>query len=622
VHGERRVQVKRLFTILVCSIVLISHQAIASDFRFSPRPNKAHLVQWRNWGPEALEEARKKNRLILLSLSAVWCHWCHVMDETTYSNDELISYLNEHFIPIRVDADLRPDIDTLYNQGGWPSTTILTPQGEVISGGNYIPPEEMLARLKRTAALFSTDRSTITDRIEEVKAMKELGRIREPGLRNPPDKGDLDKIVAVLKNSFDNIHGGFGYNQKFPNPDAIDFLLSRYARNKDESIKKIVTKTLDGMAKGGLYDKVEGGFFRYATKPDWSEPHYEKMLEVNAGLIRTYADASLAFNSKEYLAIVRESMGFVQARLYDPASGALYGSQDADESYYKKQDRKGLRPPFVDMTTYADSSSLMISALVAAYSASGEAQYLDMAVKSAEFLLRNVSAGDDGVFHAFRNGAPSLKGLLSDNALFGSAMLDLYNTTGERRYLRTAQEIGRLVISRYYARSTKRFRSSFDTSISRPVTAGVLSEMNENLANYRAVRFLNRLAFTGEYENLKVVRNIVAASISREYEKFAPHAGTYGTVLLWMVGEPVQITILADGEGARNYLSTINRLSVPEKAVRVLSLSEDVKEIKKLKYPLQEAVYLCVGKRCSAPITSAEGLTAGLKDIIAKSVRD
>jgi len=327
VHGERRVQVKRLFTILVCSIVLISHQAIASDFRFSPRPNKAHLVQWRNWGPEALEEARKKNRLILLSLSAVWCHWCHVMDETTYSNDELISYLNEHFIPIRVDADLRPDIDTLYNQGGWPSTTILTPQGEVISGGNYIPPEEMLARLKRTAALFSTDRSTITDRIEEVKAMKELGRIREPGLSNPPDKGDLDKIVEVLKNSFDNIHGGFGYNQKFPNPDAIDFLLSRYARNKDESIKKIVTKTLDGMAKGGLYDKVEGGFFRYATKPDWSEPHYEKMLEVNAGLIRTYADASLAFNSKEYLAIVRESMGFVQARLYDPASGALYGSQ-------------------------------------------------------------------------------------------------------------------------------------------------------------------------------------------------------------------------------------------------------------------------------------------------------
>jgi uncharacterized protein YyaL (SSP411 family) len=594
---------------------------MASDFRFSPRPNKAHLVQWRSWGPEALEEARKRNRLVLLSLSAVWCHWCHVMDETTYSNDEIISFINEHFIPVRVDADLRPDIDSLYNQGGWPSTAILTPQGEVISGGSYLPPEEMLARLKRTAALFSTDRSTIVDRIEEVKVMKELGRIRESGPGSLPDKGELDKIVEVLKDSFDSIHGGFGRNQKFPNPDAIDFLLSRYARNQDESIKRIVTKTLDEMAKGGLHDRVEGGFFRYATKPDWSEPHYEKMLEVNAGLIRNYAEASRVFDSKEYLAVVRESIRFVQARLYDPASGALYGSQDADESYFKKQDRKGLRPPFVDKTIYADSSSLMISALVAAYNATEEALYLDMAVKSAEFLLRNMTAESDGVFHAFHNGAPSLKGLLADNALFGSAMLDLYNTTGERRYLRIAQEIGRLVIGRY-ERVTKRLRATLDTPIKKPVTAGILSDMNENLANYRAVRFLSRLAFTGEYEKLKVVRDSVTASISKEYETFSPHAGTYGTVLLWMVGEPVQITILADGEGARNYLSTINRFFVPEKAVRALSLSEDVQEIKKLKYPLQEAVYLCVGKRCSAPITSAEGLKAGLKNFIAKPDRE
>jgi uncharacterized protein YyaL (SSP411 family) len=299
----------------------------------------------------------------------------------------------------------------------------------------------------------------------------------------------------------------------------------------------------------------------------------------------------------------------------------LYGSQDADESYFKKQDRKGLKPPFVDTTTYADSSSLMISALVAAFNATGESIYLDMAVKSAEFLLRNVSAGDEGVFHAFRNGAPSLKGLLSDNALFGSAMIDLYNTTGERRYLGTAQVIGRLVSSRY-ERATRRLRANPDSLLNKPVTAGVLSEINENLANYRAVRFLSRLAFTGEYDKLNVVRDIVTASISREYEKFSSQAGTYGTVLLWIVGEPVQIIVLADGKGARNYLTMINRLSVPEKAMRVLSLSDDAKEIKKLNYPLREAVYLCVGKRCSAPITSAEGLKTGLNDAITKPGRD
>jgi uncharacterized protein YyaL (SSP411 family) len=622
VQKERRVPVKRFFTIIACGVFLISHLAMASDFRFSPRPNKAHLVQWRSWGPDTLEEARKKNRLVLLSLSAVWCHWCHVMDETTYSNDEVISYINEHFIPVRVDSDRHPDIDALYNQGGWPSTAILTPQGEVISGGNYIPPEELLARLKRAAALFVTNPTTIADRLEEIKAMKELGRIRETGRTGLPDKGDLDRIVAVLKSSFDDIHGGFGRNQKFPNPDAIDFLLSRYARNRDEGIKNILAKTLEGMAKGGIHDKVEGGFFRYATKPDWSEPHYEKLLEVNAGMIRNYADAALVFNRKDYLALVREGIGFVRARLYDPASGALYGSQDADESYYKKQDRKGLRPPFVDATTYADSSSLMISALVAAYTATGETRYLDMAVKSAEFLLRNMTAGTEGVFHDFHNGAASLKGLLSDNALFGSAMLDLYNTRGDRRYLRTAQDIGRLIIGRFYDRATKRFRFSLDAPISRPVTAGVLSDVNENLANYRAVRFLSRLAFTEEDKKLKEVRDVVAVSTSGEYEKFAPLAGTYGTALLWMVGDPVQITILADGEGIWNYLSAINRLFVPEKVVRVLSLSADMTEIKKLKYPLQESVYLCVGRRCSKPITSVEGLKAGLKDLLAKPGRD
>ena len=134
-------------------------------------------------GPGALEEAKKKNRLILLSLSAVWCHWCHVMDETTYSDEEIISYINEHFIPIRVDADMRPDIDTLYNQGGWPSTAILTPEGEVLTGGTYIPPKEMLSRLKRADAFFRDDKAALADRLAELKAMKAPKKCGREGLR-------------------------------------------------------------------------------------------------------------------------------------------------------------------------------------------------------------------------------------------------------------------------------------------------------------------------------------------------------------------------------------------------------------------------------------------------------
>jgi uncharacterized protein len=606
----------RKIAVAVCLLLFMNQPAMASDFRFSPRPNKANLVQWRDWGPAALEEAKKKNRLILLSLSAVWCHWCHVMDETTYSDEKIIAYINEHFIPVRVDADMRPDIDALYNQGGWPSTAILTPEGEVVSGGTYIPPGEMLSRLTRAAAFFRDDQAGLADRLAELKAMKAAEEVRQGRLANTPDRGDLGRIVQVLERSFDGENGGFGRGQKFPNPDAIDFLLSVYRANGDESAKRIVTRTLDRMAKGGLFDRVEGGFFRYATKPDWSEPHYEKMLEVNAGMIRNYAAASMALDNKDYQSIVRACAAYIQANLYDPESGGFYGSQDADEAYYAKQDRKGMKKPFVDRTVYADSSSLMISALVLAYQAIGENQYLAMAAKGAELMLQNMFAENEGVFHALREGAPSLAGLLSDNALFGAALLDLYGTTGEKRYLDRADGIGSMLIDRYYDAATRRFRATPGPALRTPLTAGVLSGANENVANYRALRFLSRLTHYRDRERMREVRDASLMAMSGEYRKFPPQAGSYGTILLWVVKEPLQVTIVSNAEGMRKYLAGVNGVYVPEKVLRILSLTRDLEEIKKLNYPLQEAVYLCEGKRCSAPITKPEKLASELRRFI------
>ncbi len=611
---------KRTAVSFVALVIFQASLTFAADFRFSPRPNNAHLIQWRAWSPEAFEEARKENRLILLSLSAVWCHWCHVMDETTYSDAAVINYINEHFIPIRVDADRRPDIDSYYNQGGWPSTVILTPQGEVLSGGNYIPPEEMLGRLRRISALFTNDHGAIQARIEEVKAMKNREGRGQEDFAGAPDKSILDNIVQLLKHSFDERNGGFGRGQKFPSPDSIDFLLSVYAKNNDEEIKRIVTLTLDREAEGELFDKIGGGFFRYATRPDWSEPHYEKMLDVNAGMIKNFAEASLVFHNKEYLRVMRETVRYVQAHLYDAASGVFFNSQDADEAYYEKKDRKGMAAPFVDRTAYADSSSLMISALVASYGATADAHYLDMARRNADFILTKLYTPSDGVFHSFRDNAPHLKGVLSDNALAGLALLDLYNTTGEKKYLDAAQAIGRQIVDTFYDADRRRFRAFLDTSPKKPVTAGVLSTVNENLANFRAISFLGRLAYTGGDKKQMEARDAVAAALSRVYERFAPQAAVYGSALLWVVGEPVQITILADENGARKYQAEVNRIFIPEKVVRVLSLSRDREEIIKLTYAIKESVYLCAGKRCSAPISDPERLGVELRDFAGKAV--
>ncbi len=609
---------QRLTIMVLCWLFVITPAAGAAEFRFSPNPNKAHQIQWREWGPEALQQARSGNKLILLSLSAVWCHWCHVMDETTYSSNEVVSFLNAFFIPIRVDADLRPDIDALYNQGGWPSTVILTPQGEVLSGGNFMPPEEMLGLLRRVQALFLKDPDIAAKRIEEVKIMNVLDIMQESRLRSRPGMDDLRNIDAVLVNSFDSTYGGFGGGQKFPNPDAITYLLSRQARNKDAQTEAIITRTLDHMAKGAIHDRVEGGFFRYATRADWSEPHYEKMLEVNAGMIRNYAEASLVFGRKEYLDIVRDCMRFAQVNLYDPASGVFYGSQDADEGYYKKRDRKGLKAPLVDRTVYTDSSALMVSALIAAYYATGQRPYLDMAVRSADFMTLNMSAGVEGMYHSYRNGAPALNGLLSDNALFGAAQLDLYNATGEKRYLKHAVKLGTLIIKHFYNTASMRFQFVQSDTLVNPVKAGFHNKVNDNLANYRALQFLGRLVLTGDYPGWQEVLDSVISTLSGEYQRFTPHAGTFGTFLLYTAGEPVRITIIAPGDEAKQYISAINRMFVPEKVVQVLSLSEDAGEIRRQKYPLEEAAYVCAGKRCSAPINDPDVLRIELKNFLRK----
>src|SRR5579875_3527969 len=224
------------------------------DLHFSPRPNRAHEIAWRPWEAATFAQAQAEDKPILLAISAVWCHWCHVMDETSYSDPEVIETINERFIPIRVDNDRRPDVNARYNMGGWPTTAILTPEGDPITGGTYIPPSQLKRTLDQVAELYKTHKAEIAD-------------------------------------GFDPEYGGFGYEPKFPQTDALELLLLEYRRSRalgspDERLYNMLAKTALGMARGGMYDHVEGGFFRYSTTRDWSVPHFEKMAEDHGGLLR------------------------------------------------------------------------------------------------------------------------------------------------------------------------------------------------------------------------------------------------------------------------------------------------------------------------------------------------
>jgi uncharacterized protein YyaL (SSP411 family) len=330
----------------------------ASEFHFSPRPNRASEIRWHSWSSEAFDEARTTRKPILLSISAVWCHWCHVMDETTYSQPGVIELINRDYVPIRVDNDVRPDINQRYNMGGWPTTAFLTPSGDILTGATYLPPDQMAGALAHIATYYRNNQAEIASRVLEARKRSAGVVARSAGSLEP---GLVDLVLDAVMAAYDPEYGGFGVAPKFPQTDALLLLLEQAALRADEQLRRMAVHTLEQMTNGGMYDHVEGGLFRYSTTQDWSVPHFEKMLEDHAGFVQALALAGMG----DALA---KTTGYLDRVLRDQATGLYGGSQDADEHYYSLDaaGREKLTPPYVDRRVYtAWNAALAISYLEA-----------------------------------------------------------------------------------------------------------------------------------------------------------------------------------------------------------------------------------------------------------------
>ena len=298
-------------------------------------------IHWYPWGTEAFTAAEAADKPILLDIGAVWCHWCHVMDGESYEDPELASYLNQHFICIKVDRDERPDVDaryqravqTLTQQGGWPLTGFLTPKGEVFFGGTYFPPDGRYGRPGFRSVLAGV-LDAYRSRRDQVQAQAQaISRVVAENL-NEVAPGDpapdlLENGVAQMARIFDPINGGFGSQPKFPHPGALTLLLHRWYDQPSEQIRTIIDRTLQGMARGGMYDQLGGGFHRYSVDARWIVPHFEKMSYDNSELLKVYLDAYALFGPGEYADVARGIVTWIREVLADDAGG--YGaSQDAD----------------------------------------------------------------------------------------------------------------------------------------------------------------------------------------------------------------------------------------------------------------------------------------------------
>src|SRR5207245_1782083 len=323
----------------------------AEEFHFSPRPNRASEISWRPWSQEAFEQARQAGRPILLSSSAVWCHWCHVMDETTYSHPGVIDLINREYIPVRVDNDVRPDINQRYNMGGWPSTAFLTASGDILTGATYLPPDQMAAALTQISTYYRSSQAEIASRVLEARKRAASGVARSAG---ELDNGLVDLILEAVKSAYDPQYGGFGNAPKFPQTDAILLLLEQSVVRSDPDLRRMAVHTLERMTAGGTYDHVEGGFFRYSTTQDWSVPHFEKMLEDHAGLVYGLVLAGMP-------EALEMTTGYLDRVLRDPKTSLYAGSQDADEHYYSMaaEARARSTAPFVDRRVYTSWNAVL-----------------------------------------------------------------------------------------------------------------------------------------------------------------------------------------------------------------------------------------------------------------------
>ncbi len=293
-------------------------------------------VNWYAWSKEAFEKARKENKPVFLSIGYSTCHWCHVMEKESFDNEAIAAYLNEHYIAIKVDRERRPDVDKIYmtalmimkQSGGWPMSSILTPDGKPFYSGTYFPPDLFIQVLEQASQLWRDDEENLRAIAEKITLAVQS---RQRGLEQAEHIGKERVQIAVinLMNSFDDLQGGFSAAPKFPNETYLFLLLDVAIRDQDEEVLQALISTMNHMAQGGIYDQVGGGFHRYATDNEWLVPHFEKMLYNQAHLVRNYLQLYRVTQDENYHRVVTQTLDYVLREMRD-LKGGFFSASDAD----------------------------------------------------------------------------------------------------------------------------------------------------------------------------------------------------------------------------------------------------------------------------------------------------
>ena len=436
-------------------------------------------VDWFPWGEEALEKAKSENKLILISIGYAACHWCHVMEHESFEDAEVAELMNRSFTCIKVDREERPDIDTIYmtavqmmtGHGGWPLNCFALPDGKPVYGGTYFRKDDWKRMLSALAETWMNHPEKIHQFAEELtQGILRYESISSDHGESFPDKTELEKITRGLFRYYDHKEGGMNGAPKFPLPVHYLYFLERWMLSGENDSLEIVSKTLDKMALGGIFDQVGGGFARYSVDEKWQVPHFEKMLYDNAQLISLYSKAFLTSGNEFYREIAIQTAEFVIEELLDPAGG-FYSSLDADSEgvegkYYcwseeeldeLLQDKSPVFKRYFGVITTGNWEGTNI--LHAGQSIPGFAA----AENIPEEELRPLLSWCLSKLKTAREGRmkPALdkKIITSWNGLMINALCHLYRANSNRKYLEIAQSCAEFVSGKLWHENQRLFRT-------------------------------------------------------------------------------------------------------------------------------------------------------------------
>ena len=651
-------------------------------------------VDWYPWGDEAFERARAEDKPLLVSIGYSACHWCHVMEHESFEDEAVAAIMNDNFVNIKVDMEERPDVDQIYmnfvqittGRGGWPMNVFLTPDKRPFFGGTYFPPAPRYGMpgwsqiLISIAEAYRERRDELEHSANEIVA--EMRRMTIAKLTAAGLSTDiLDSAFASFSKTFDSTNGGFGGAPKFPAAMSLEFLLRYHHRTGNGQALEMVTRTLDKMARGGIYDQIGGGFHRYAVDAIWLVPHFEKMLYDNAQLARVYLHAFQLTGNDLFRRIAVETLEYVRREMTD-GSGAFYSTQDADsegeegkffvwtpkevievlgeddakvfnfffdvsdEGNFEgrnilnarysvaeaaaalKIDEEGLSEiidrsrrimfearekrvkPFRDEKILTAWNGLMLAAFADAAAVLGNDEYLAIAKRNADFIMSELQP-DGRLLRTWKEGKAKLNAYIDDYANMADGLLQLFQTSGDVRYLKGSRRFADFMITEFWDEDDGGFYFTASDHEELIVRNKDFYDNATPSGNSVAADVLQRLSrFTGEdkYERFAVnVLRIAASQIRRYPQGF----GRALSALEFYLSEKKEIVVIGpigneiERAAGKKYLpnSILIRSAAPDSDAEDLPLLGG-----KTMIDSSPTAYVCENFVCQRPVTTVSDL--------------